>query len=212
MEETGGETQSPEPVPRIIGLTGGIGSGKSTVAQFIEAMGFPIYYSDVRAKDIVNDDNALKMKIIELLGENAYNPDGQYNRKWVASQVFENNALLSDLNALIHPAVKVDFEQWVAQQTTELVFKETALLFELNLDQNCYKSILITAEDNLRIKRVMDRDGKTYREVEAIMNQQMPEKDKIRKADYIIYNNGGLPELQSETERTIHQLIQEIEA
>lgn len=212
MEETGGETQSPEPVPRIIGLTGGIGSGKSTVAQFIEAMGFPIYYSDVRAKDIVNDDNALKMKIIELLGENAYNTDGQYDRKWVASQVFENNALLSDLNALIHPAVKVDFEQWISQQTAELVFKETALLFELNLNQNCYKSILITAEDNLRIKRVMDRDGKTYREVEAIMNQQMPEKDKIRKADYIIYNNGGLPELQAETERTIHQLIQEIEA
>lgn len=212
MEETGGETQSPEPVPRIIGLTGGIGSGKSTVAQFIEAMGFPIYYSDVRAKDIVNDDNALKIKIIELLGENAYNADGQYNRKWVASQAFENNALLSDLNALIHPAVKVDFEQWISQQTAELVFKETALLFELNLNQNCYKSILITAEDNLRIKRVMDRDGKTYREVEAIMNQQMPEKDKIRKADYIIYNNGGLPELQAETERTIHQLIQEIEA
>lgn len=191
---------------KIIGLTGGIGSGKTTVAKFIEELGFPVYYSDDRAKDIVNDDEALKNKIKELLGEEAYDENGFYNKKYVSEIVFNNDETRLQLNALIHPAVKIDFENWVASQKTEFVFKETALLFELNLNESCYKSVLVTADDNIRIKRVMDRDQKTYREIEAIIDKQMPEKDKIKRADFVIYNNDGIDELKAATEKMMVKL------
>ncbi|AKK72114.1 dephospho-CoA kinase [Chryseobacterium gallinarum] len=208
MEELHSETQKkePEPAPKIIGLTGGIGSGKTTVARFIEEFGFPVYYSDDRAKTIVNDNENLKIKIKELLGDEAYDENGLYDRKFVAGKVFNNKELLHQLNEIIHPAVRLDFEDWVRKQTKYLVFKETALLFELKLNRQCYKSLLVTAEDNIRIKRVMDRDGKTYREVEAVMEKQMPEKDKIKMADCIIYNNTNLEELKEQTERIVFNI------
>lgn len=208
MEELHSETQQtePEPAPKIIGLTGGIGSGKTTVARFIEEFGFPVYYSDDRAKAIVNESEDLKIKIKELLGEDAYDENGLYDRKFVADKVFNNRDLLQQLNEIIHPAVRIDFENWVKKQSKYLVFKETALLFELKLNRQCYKSLLVTAEDNIRIKRVMDRDNKTYREVEAVMEKQMPERDKIKMADCIIYNNTNLEELKEETEKVIFSI------
>ena len=193
------------PIPRIIGLTGGIGSGKTSVARILEGKGFPVYYSDDEAKNIVNRDSALKEKIIELLGKEAYS-DGIYNRKYVADKVFNDSELLEQLNHLIHPAVRIDFENWVASQDSEFVFKETALLFELKLNQECYKSLLITADDNLRIKRTMDRDGKTYREVEAVIQKQMPEKEKCKLADYIIHNNSDQESLRVATEGFLEDL------
>lgn len=191
---------------KIIGLTGGIGSGKTTVAEFIEELGFPVYYSDDRAKEIVNDDEVLKNKIKELLGEEAYDENGFYNRKYVSEIVFNNDETRLKLNALIHPAVKIDFESWVYKQQAEFIFKETALLFELNLNESCYKSVLVTADDNIRIKRVMDRDQKTYREIEAIIDKQMPEKDKIKRADFVIYNNDGIDGLKAATEKMMFNL------
>ena len=191
---------------KIIGLTGGIGSGKTTVAKFIQEMGFPVYFSDDRAKEIVNDDEVLKNNIKELLGEEAYDENGFYNKKYVSEIVFNNDETRLQLNALIHPAVKIDFENWVASQKTEFVFKETALLFELNLNESCYKSVLVTADDNIRIKRVMDRDQKTYREIEAIIDKQMPEKDKIKRADFVVYNNDGIDELKAATEKMMVKL------
>ncbi|RKT00926.1 dephospho-CoA kinase [Chryseobacterium defluvii] len=208
MEELHSETikTEPEPVSKIIGLTGGIGSGKTTVAHFIEEFGFPVYYSDDRAKTIVNDNGEVKAKIKDLLGNEAYDEQGLYDRKFVAEKVFNNNDLLQQLNEIIHPAVRIDFEEWVKKQTKYLVFKETALLFELKLNLACYKSVLVTAEDNIRIKRVMDRDGKTYREVESIMEKQMPEKEKIKLADCIIYNNTNLEDLKEQTEKIIFEI------
>ncbi len=208
MEELHSETQQtePEPAPKIIGLTGGIGSGKTTVARFIEEFGFPVYYSDDRAKAIVNESEDLKIKIKELLGEESYDKNGLYNRKFVADKVFNNRDLLQQLNEIIHPAVRIDFENWVKKQSKYLVFKETALLFELKLNRQCYKSLLVTAEDNIRIKRVMDRDNKTYREVEAVMEKQMSERDKIKVADCIIYNNTNLEELKEQTEKVIFSI------
>ena len=199
-----------EPEPRkkvkIIGITGGIGSGKSTVSKFIEEAGFPVYYSDVRAKTIVNDDAELQQKIKELLGENSYDENGFYNRRYVGEIIFKDDQLRLQLNALIHPAVKINFDNWISEQKIPFIFKETALLFELKLNESCYKSILVTADDNIRIKRVMDRDGKTYREVEAVMNKQMPEKDKIKIADFVIFNNDGLEELKIKTNQFINEL------
>ncbi|WP_445432307.1 dephospho-CoA kinase [Chryseobacterium indoltheticum] len=210
MEEMYSESQKSEPdstpEPKIIGLTGGIGSGKTTVAKFIEDCGFPVYYSDDRAKDIVNDNEDLKVRIKELLGSDSYDENGLYNRKFVAEQVFNNKDLLQSLNEIIHPAVRLDFEDWVKKQTKYLIFKETALLFELQLNKQCYRSILVTAEDNIRIKRVMDRDGKTYREVQSVMEKQMPEKEKTKLADCIIYNNTNLDDLKDQTEKTIFDI------
>ena len=191
---------------KIIGLTGGIGSGKTTVAKFIEEMGFPVYFSDDRAKEIVNDDEVLKNRIKELLGDEAYDENGFYNRKYVSGIVFNDDEMRLQLNALIHPAVKIDFENWVENQNSEFVFKETALLFELKLNESCYKSVLVTADDNIRIKRVRDRDQKTYREIEAIIDKQMPEKDKIKRADFVIYNNEGIDELKAATEKMMVNL------
>lgn len=200
-----------EPEPRgstkIIGITGGIGSGKSTVSKLIEEAGYPVYYSDIRAKSIVNDNHELQQKIKELLGDDAYDEDSLYDRRYVSEIVFGNEDLLLKLNSLIHPAVKIDFKKWVKQQTTEFVFKETALLFELKLNKSCYKSLLVTADDNCRLKRVMDRDGKTYREVESIMLKQMAEKDKVKIADFIIFNNDGLDELEEETKKILAEIV-----
>ena len=200
------EVESLTSAKKIIGLTGGIGSGKTTVAKFIEEMGFPVYFSDDRAKEIVNDDEVLKNRIKELLGDEAYDENGFYNRKYVSGIVFNDDEMRLQLNALIHPAVKIDFENWVENQNSEFVFKETALLFELKLNESCYKSVLVTADDNIRIKRVMDRDQKTYREIEAIIDKQMPEKDKIKRADFVIYNNEGIDELKAATEKMMVNL------
>lgn len=210
MEELNSENQKNEPDPlsasKIIGLTGGIGSGKTTVAKFIEECGFPVYYSDDRAKEIVNDNEELKLKIKALLGPQAYNEKGLYDRKFVSEMVFNDSELLQALNQIIHPAVRIDFEDWVKNQEKYLVFKETALLFELKLNKQCYRSILVTAEDNIRIKRVMDRDGKTYREVQSVMEKQMPEKEKIKLADCVIYNNTNLDDLKEQTEKVIFEI------
>ncbi|WP_312078769.1 dephospho-CoA kinase [Chryseobacterium sp.] len=210
MEEIQSENQKAEPdplsAPKIIGLTGGIGSGKTTVAKFIEECGFPVYYSDDRAKAIVNEKDDLKQKIVELLGNDSYDSDGNYNRKYVAEKVFSDQELLKKLNEIIHPAVRIDFEEWVKKQTKYLVFKETALLFELKLNLQCYKSLLVTAEDNIRIKRVMDRDDKTYREVQSVVEKQMPEKEKIKLTNYIIYNNTNLDDLKEQTEKVIFEI------
>lgn len=208
MEEQNIESPylEPEPSSKIIGLTGGIGSGKTTVAHYIENCGFPVYYSDDRAKAIVNEDENLKVKIKDILGNDAYDDQGLYNRKFVGKKVFNDDELLQKLNAIIHPAVRQDFKNWVSKQTKYLIFKETALLFELNLHLDCYKSLLVTAEDNIRLKRVMDRDGKTYREVESVMNNQMQEREKIKMADYIIYNNTNLDDLKDQTEKVIFEI------
>ena len=201
------ESRKQKAESKIIGITGGIGSGKSTVSKFIEELGFPVYDSDFWAKELVNLDENLKSRIIELLGEESYDENGKYNRKFVAEKVFENQELLLKLNQIIHPAVKIHFENWVNAQNAEFVFKETALLFELKLNESCYQSILVTADENIRIKRVMDRDGRTYREVKEIIDKQMPEVDKVKLADFVIQNNTDLDTLKEFT----HQVIDELQ-
>ncbi|AQW93601.1 MULTISPECIES: dephospho-CoA kinase [Elizabethkingia] len=195
---------------KIIGLTGGIGSGKTTVARFIEEMGYPVYNSDTRAKDLVNESADLKSAIIQLLGKQAYDENGLYDRKYVGSVVFSNDELLKQLNAIIHPAVNKDFHDWVKKQSREIIFKETALLFELKLNLQCDKSLLVTADESIRIKRVMDRDAKTYREVEKVIDNQMPERKKIRLADYIIENNSDMQHLRLNTEKIMTNLISDL--
>ena len=208
MEQLEKSPENSDPDSKIFGLTGGIGSGKTAVAKIIENMGFSVYYSDIRAKELVNESQFLRSRIIELLGEESYDKQGVYNRKFVSTIVFEDLEKLEALNAIIHPAVRADFQNWLGKnRDKEIIFKETALLFELDLDTACYKSVLVTSEDNSRIKRVMDRDDKTYREVQSIMAKQLPEKDKIKRADVVIYNNGTLEDLQIEVEKIIQEIF-----
>lgn len=191
---------------KLIGLTGGIGSGKTSVAKIIEEQGFPVYNSDIRAKEIVNDNAELKAEIIALLGENAYDEQGNYHRKWVAEQIFNDDAKRLALNNIIHPAVKQDFENWKKKQTSKLIFKETALLFEVGLDKNCDASVLVTASEKIRIKRVMERDNKTKDEVLTIIKKQMPEEEKSQKADFVIENNTDWEALTQKTKEILDYL------
>src|SRR5690606_38148833 len=192
---------------KIIGITGGIGSGKSTVAEIIEEFGYPVYYSDNLAKEIVNNDAELQLKIRALLGDEAYDASGRYDRAFVAQKVFDNVNQLNQLNSLIHPAVKKDFERWVEDQDETFLFKETALLFELKLHEGCDRSILVTADDEIRIRRVMERDNKTTGQVQAIINRQMPENEKAAMADFVIFNNEGFAELRNATNLVLKQLV-----
>lgn len=196
--------------PKLVGLTGGIGSGKTTVARFIEESAYPVYFSDIRAKELVNESDYLRTEIKSFLGEKAYDENGNYDTRYVSAKVFADAELLERLNNTIHPAVKLDFENWRNAQTAAIIFKETALLFELEIDKDCDGSLLVTAEDNTRIKRVMDRDGKTYREVQTILEKQMSEKDKIKKADFVIYNNMTLENLQEATQETLKEISEEL--
>ncbi|XJR90110.1 dephospho-CoA kinase [Elizabethkingia anophelis] len=183
---------------------------ENNCCRFIEEMGYPVYNSDTRAKDLVNESADLKSAIIQLLGKQAYDENGLYDRKYVGSVVFSNDELLKQLNAIIHPAVNKDFHDWVKKQSREIIFKETALLFELKLNLQCDKSLLVTADESIRIKRVMDRDAKTYREVEKVIDNQMPERKKIRLADYIIENNSDMQHLRLNTEKIMTNLISDL--
>lgn len=193
---------------KLIGITGGIGSGKTAAARIIAQMGYPVYNSDNRAKEIVNDNPELKEKIKSVLGENAYDEQGNYNRRWVAEQIFNDDEKRLTLNAIIHPAVKLDFEHWAESQVSRLIFKETALLFELGLDKNCNATLLITADEEMRIQRTMERDGKTEAEVLTIIKKQMPEEEKRQKADFVIENNDDLEKLTQDVRQILHQIFQ----
>lgn len=172
----------------IVGLTGGIGSGKSTVARFFEELGVPVYFADDRAKALMTHDEVLKRAITELLGESAYMSDGRLNRPYIAGVVFNNADLLDKLNGLVHPAVGKDFKAWAALQNTAYVIKEAAILFENGSYTAADKNILVTAPIELRIERVISRDGATKESILARMQHQWPDEQKIPLADYLIEN------------------------
>ena len=173
---------------KIIGLTGGIGSGKSTVAQVFAFLGIPTYSSDDRAKEMYNKSE-IKQLVCELFGKAAYQ-DGQLNRAYLASQVFTDSAKLQQLNQIIHPAVQSDFEQWKSEQQAPYILKEAAILFESRSYLQCDYVILVTAPAKVRIERVMQRDQTTQEEVEARMSKQWPDDRKIPLSDYVIQNDG----------------------
>ena len=174
-----------------IGITGGIGSGKSTICRLFEKLGIPVYYADDRAKWILQHDPVVKKKLIKLLGAEAFFADGGLNRGYLAGKVFENRPLLQQLNDLVHPAVAVDSKKWFEEQAKEgfrYALKEAALIFESGADKHLDKVILITAPEKVRIKRVTERDQVTQESVMKRMQNQLTDEEKIKHADYIIEN------------------------
>jgi dephospho-CoA kinase len=174
-----------------IGLTGGIGSGKSTVARIFEVLGIPVYYADDRAKQLMASDPELIRAITGLFGDGAYDAEGRLNRSWIAQRVFSDPPLLKQLESLVHPAVFADGDRWFeAQSGSPYAIKEAALLFESGGYKALDKVVVVAAPLALRIQRVVSRDKTTPEEVEARIRRQMPEEEKVRLADFVILNDG----------------------
>ncbi len=171
-----------------IGLTGGIGSGKSTVAAIFETLGIPVYYADSAAKRMMNEDAALKAQIIEHFGESLYT-DGKLNREQMAALVFNQPAQLSLLNSLVHPATIADAEKWMATRHSPYAIKEAALIFESGSEKQLDYVIGVKAPEAIRMQRVIQRDGISKEQVQARMDQQMNEQDKLNRCDFIIHND-----------------------
>ena len=178
--------------PLLVGVTGGIGSGKSTVCRIFEALGVPVYYADERAKWLVDHDAILKADVTRLLGPEAYDLSGRYARSWVAAQVFGKPALLLQLNALIHPRVYADTDLWTRDHAEKpYVIKEAALLRAPGEDgNNLDKLIVVQSPLDLRIHRVRKRDPfRSQQEIKNIISRQISDEERVEMADYVIYNN-----------------------
>ncbi len=174
-----------------IGITGGIGSGKTTVCKIFETLHIPIYYADDRAKWLMVNDLALINGIKSIFGEDAYLPDNTLNRKYISDIVFQNQAKLTALNELVHPAVFEDGEKWFAvQKNAPYTLKEAALLVESNSFKQLDALIVVTAPLETRIERVMLRDKAKKEDVEARIAKQLPEDEKLKYADFVIVNDG----------------------
>ncbi len=171
-----------------VGLTGGIGSGKTTVARIFETLGIPVYYADDAAKRLMNSNEELKSLIIKHFGDESYQ-QGELNRKYIASIVFNNKEKLELLNSLTHPITMQDALVWMNKQTTSYVIKEAALLFESGAAEQLDYIIGVYAPQHIRVKRVMDRDKTTIEEVMKRVSRQIDEEMKMKLCDFVITNN-----------------------
>ena len=186
------------------GITGGIGSGKSFIATIIERMGYPVYYSDVRSKELTNAHPIIRQGLIDLIGENVYF-GGELDKKVLATAIFSNEEIRLKVNQLIHPIVRQDFEDWTKVQTSDLIFNEAAILFETGAYRNFDATILIYAPIELRLERILKRDIITKEEVLARMNNQMNDEEKLKMTIYSILNDGEIP-LLKQLEEVIERL------
>jgi len=172
-----------------VGITGGIASGKSVVCQIFEVIGIPVYYADIRAKMLINEDEDIRQAIIELLGVEAYRIDGSYNTTYVSSIVFSNSEKLKALNQIVHPKVKRDYSIWHECQDAPYTLHESALIIEGGFYKLMDKIIVVAAPEDLRINRIVLRDRVSEEVAINKIRSQMPEEEKLKFADYIINNN-----------------------
>ena len=194
-----------------VAITGGIGSGKSTVCKMFEKhFNIPVYYADSRAKYLMNHSKSLKKEIKELFGFEVYHRNGKLNRAHLASIIFTDKSVLLKLNKLVHPAVYADAEHWFSSlKNIPYALKESALLFESKGDKYVDKVIVVHCDNEERIRRVMKRDDLNRKEVLNRINKQMPQKDKMKKADYLI-DNYSRAELKTQVNK-IHQNLISLE-
>lgn len=182
-----------------IGLTGGIGAGKTTIAKVFAALGVPVYNADERALWLTNNDSNIKQAIINLLGSKAF-CNHQYNRPYVAQQVFNNKQLLNALNAIIHPAVAADFDAWYACQSFKYVIKEAAIMIESGSYLQLDSLVVVSAAIDTRIQRVMARNNLSKEVVLERINAQMSDKERLRFANFTLVNDNNslvLPQVLS---------------
>lgn len=171
----------------IVGLTGGIGSGKTTVAKEFKALGIPVYIADNEAKNLMVRSKVIKRKLIQLFGPNAY-VDDELNKGFIADIIFNDKTYLSKMNAIVHPRVARHFEKWIAKQNALYVIKEVAILFENGGYKACDYIITVTAPKEIRIKRLLKRDNTSKEKIEAIMKNQWSDDRKVELSDFVIEN------------------------
>ncbi len=171
-----------------VGITGGIGSGKSLICKVFELLGIPVFNSDSEAKNIMNSDQEVMNNLKDLLGTKAYNNNG-LNRDFLRQTIFKNRNLLEKINTIVHPAVRKYFRAWCEHHTEyPYVIQEAAILFESGASQQLDRIITIYSPEHIRIKRTVDRDGTSVEEVKRIIEKQMPDSEKIKRSDAVIYN------------------------
>ena len=197
--------------PIIIGITGGIGSGKSTLSERLREIGYSVYDSDLEARRLQNEHSEIQDQLIELFGEDIYNDQG-LNRPVLAQLVFGKPELLAKLNAIVHPVVHTDFMNWIQKHSAEnLLFMESAILFESGFNKIVDKVIVMTASENIRIARVMKRDKVTEEQVKARMSHQMADDKKIANADFVIHSDDCQP-LVMKMKKILDELLKGVEA
>lgn len=173
-----------------IGITGGIGSGKTTVCKVFELLGVPVFYADDVAKSIMHTDPILKSGILEAFGQNSYTQSGELNRSYISSIVFNDKHELEKLNSLVHPAVFRAFDTWVlSPKEASYVIKEAALLYESDAYKMCDQTILVISPIETRISRVKARDGINAEDIQLRMNRQFSDEQKMKFADHILNND-----------------------
>ena len=187
-----------------IAVTGNIGCGKTTICQMIENEGVPVYYSDVHAKQLMNQNESLMDSIKERFGKESYY-DGMLNRKWIASIVFDDATALNDLNNLVHPVVQKDYLNWLSQQTKDIVAYESAILIENGNQGDFDFVILVQCPEKIRSLRIQKRDGLTLDEVQARTRFQLQEEEKMKYADYLIENT-SLEEAKQQLSKVISSI------
>ncbi|MBF69961.1 MAG: dephospho-CoA kinase [Crocinitomicaceae bacterium] len=189
-----------------VGLTGGIGSGKSTVSKILISKGFSVYNSDNRAKWLMNNNDNLKSNIISIFGNKAY-LKGSLNRKYLSAKVFNDSLKLKALNNLVHPLVAIDFKNWLLhQKSKDFVFKEAAILIESGAYKEMDKIMVVSCPENIRLERVLKRDGNSPELVKKRIQNQISETEKINHADFVVKNNGNESDLVLEVEFVISEL------
>lgn len=179
---------------RAIGITGGIGSGKSTIARTFQSLGYLVYFADDRAKALYDENATLKAAVKELASADVYDADDKLIRPHLAARIFSDKALLAKINALVHPAVASDYEDWIkaipAEYSKEFVLKEAAILFEAGSYTALDGVIMVYAPIQVRLERVGKRDGVTDAQIRARMTNQWPDSTKLLRSDFVIYNDG----------------------
>ena len=192
-----------------VGLTGGIGSGKSTVAKLFSVLGIPVYDADSAAKRLMRDDPSVRDAVIGAFGESAYR-NGELQRQWLAEAVFSDPSRTALLNSIVHPAVLRDASSWMARQQAPYAVKEAALVFESGSDRDLDFVIGVTAPEDIRIRRVVTRDGMSVLQARERMARQMPESEKMARCDRVIHNDGVRPLIPQvlDTDRWLRSLAE----
>lgn len=178
----------------IVGLTGGIGSGKSTVGRLFRLWDVPVYIADIEAKILLDSDEDLQEELVNLLGNEIRSKEG-INRALLAQKIFADKALRQKVNAIIHPAVARDFAKWHKAHPAPYVLREAAILYESGSHRDCHKVIVVHAANELRIARVMQRSKMSREEVQQRMASQWPQSEKMNRADYLIANEEKIPDI-----------------
>lgn len=177
-----------------VGLTGGIGVGKTVCADIFSLLGVPIYNSDIEAKLIMVHDDTVKSAIKDIFGPKSYNDEGSLNRGHLASLIFSDKLLLAKMNGIVHPAVREHFRKWCEEkQDHKYIIQESALIFETGSYKSFDKVILVHADEEVRIQRVITRDNASREEVVARIKKQLPQEEKLEFADYVIINDSTRP-------------------